>query len=130
MLILKVVLTAIHVVICIVLVVSILLQSSKGGGLAGTFGGQATSSIFGPRGAASALGTLTQYLAAGFLILSLALSLMAGAGSGGGSVTQRILEDTPASALPQVEDYNPSAQPATGSDQGQPAGAAQGDQGK
>jgi preprotein translocase subunit SecG len=118
MLILKVILTVIHVAVSIVLIVSILLQSSKGGGLAGTFGGQATSSIFGPRSAASALATLTQYLAGAFLVLSLALSMMAGAGTQSGSVTQKVLEQNTASQLPNPEQLNMGDQvPAGGADQ-------------
>jgi len=114
MIILKVLLMILHVAVSIVLVISILLQASKGGGLASTFGGGASSSIFGPRGAASALSTLTQYLAGGFLVLSFILSLMAGGGMRTESVTQRILEQTPASQLGQVEEYNPNAAPVAG----------------
>lgn len=118
MIILKAILTVVHVIVSLVLIVAILLQSSKGGGLAGTFGGQATSSIFGPRSAASALATMTQYLAGGFLILSFIISLMAGAGTGGGSVTQKVLEQTPASQLPQVEDLNLGGSTPAGGEQG------------
>jgi len=106
MLILKIILTTVHVLLSLFLVVAILLQSSKGGGLAGTFGGQASASIFGPRGTANALSSITQWLAGGFLALSFILSLMAGAGSDSGSVTQKILEQSPASQLPAVEDLN------------------------
>jgi preprotein translocase subunit SecG len=103
---LKIFLTAIHVLVSLVLIVSILLQSSKGGGLAGTFGGQASSTIFGPRGAASALAKMTQYLAGGFLVLSLVLSMLAGGSIGPQSVTQKVLQQSPASQLPNVEDLN------------------------
>lgn len=121
MFILKVVLTFVHVITCIVLIVAILLQSSKGGGLAGTFGGQATSTLFGPRGAASALASLTRYLAGGFLVLSLIISLMAGAGRSGSAV-QDVLNSSPA---PTVEDFQMS-QPAASGDQAAPP-AAQGE---
>jgi preprotein translocase subunit SecG len=126
MIILKVFLTVIHVLVSAVLIVAILLQSSKGGGLAGTFGGQATSSLFGPRGAASALATMTQYLAGGFLILSLVLSLMAGGNIGNESVTQKVLQQTPASQLPPVGDLDfgtnaPATQGAGGSAPANPA---------
>jgi len=103
MLIVKAILLFIHVIVCIVLVVVILLQASKGGGLAGIAGGQASSAIFGARGTATALTKFTQYIAAIFLILSLTLSFMAGAGESTGSVTQKVLEQMPASQLPPVE---------------------------
>jgi len=110
MLILKILLTTVHVIVSIVLTVAILMQASKGGGMASTFGGQASSSVFGPRGAASALAKLTQYLAGTFLVLSLVLSLMAGNGSQGVSVTQSVLEQTPASQLPSVDELNLGSQ--------------------
>ncbi len=78
MIVLKVILTSIHIIVSVLLVVVILLQSSKGGGLSGTFGGTASTTLFGPRGTANALSKITQYLAGGFLVLSLTLSMLAG----------------------------------------------------
>lgn len=52
------------VLACALMVVSILLQSSKGHGLAGSFGGMGgAGSAFGPRGAASFLQRVTIVLA-------------------------------------------------------------------
>jgi preprotein translocase subunit SecG len=45
--------TAVHIAVCIGLMASILLQSGKGGGLAGTFGAGSSQTLFGGRGAAS-----------------------------------------------------------------------------
>ncbi len=122
MFIFKTILIFIHVLICVVLVVVILLQAARGGGLSGTFGGQASTTIFGPRGAASALSSLTQYLAAAFLILSLVLSLLAGAGQVTESVTQKVLESTPAATLPPVEslDFGTSGAPAGAAEPSEP----------
>jgi preprotein translocase subunit SecG len=82
----------VHVVICIVLTIVILLQSSKGGGLAGVFGGGGGSgmgAIFGGRGAASFLSKLTTVLAILFMGLSLLLGLITGwGGSNAGIVSQ------------------------------------------
>jgi len=56
-----------HVLISLVLIVVVLLQSGKGGGLAGAFGGGGGSqAIFGGRGAATFLSKATTYLGAGF----------------------------------------------------------------
>ena len=49
----------IHVLVCLALVLVVLLQSSKGGGLAGAFGGGADSTVFGGRGAATVLSKAT-----------------------------------------------------------------------
>ncbi len=118
MLVIKIILITIHVVVSLVLIVAILLQSSKGGGLAATFGGQATA-LFTPRSAASALSTITKYLAAVFLILSFVLSLMAAGGSGNVSVTQKVIEQSP---LPAVEDLNLGGEVETSPEAPAPAG--------
>ena len=71
-------LTAIHLVICFGLVVSVLLQAGKGGGLAGAFGGQGGGgqAIFGGRGAATFLGKATAVLGALFLLTALMLAII------------------------------------------------------
>jgi preprotein translocase subunit SecG len=60
---------------CVIMVVSILLQSSKGGGLAGAFGGVAGSGTFGPRGAASLLQRVTIILAILYGLLCIFINL-------------------------------------------------------
>ncbi len=104
MVVVKILLTAIHMVACVLLIIVILLQSSKGGGLSGTFGGTGTTAFFGPRGTADILTKVTRYLAAGFMILSLTLSLLASAGMERKSVTQEVLKEMPAANLPAIED--------------------------
>ncbi|MFH1842849.1 MAG: preprotein translocase subunit SecG [bacterium] len=60
-----------HIVICLVLCVVVLLQSSKGGGLAGAFGGAgAPQQIFGTRGMTTLLHKVTIYCAVGFFVTS------------------------------------------------------------
>ncbi|MBA2661274.1 MAG: preprotein translocase subunit SecG [Bradymonadaceae bacterium] len=69
-------LIAVHIVASIVLVVAILLQSGKGGGMGSGFGGAAAAGqqIFGGRGAASFLGKATVAIAATFMATSLGLA--------------------------------------------------------
>ncbi len=58
-----------HIVICIFLIISILMQSSKGGGLSGAFGGGgAMGAAFGGRGAATFLSKATAVLAVMFML--------------------------------------------------------------
>ena len=45
-------LTFIHVVVCLFLIVVVLLQSGKAADLAGAFGGMGSQTVFGPRGSA------------------------------------------------------------------------------
>jgi preprotein translocase subunit SecG len=68
--------TALHVVVCVILILVVLLQSGKGADLAGAFGGGATQTAFGSRGPASFLSKLTTAAAVLFMITCLSLSLM------------------------------------------------------
>ena len=107
----------IHVIICLFLIVSILLQSSKGGGLAGMFGGGGggMGSVFGGRGAASFLAKVTMWLGVSFAITSISIAfLSAGATSRQRSLVEQVMEQeqtsSPATMLPTVPG---TEQPAT-----------------
>ena len=110
-------LMVIHVIICLFLIVSILLQSSKGGGLAGMFGGGGggMGSVFGGRGAASFLAKVTMWLGVSFAITSISIAfLSAGATSRQRSLVEQVMEQeqtsSPATMLPTVPG---TEQPAT-----------------
>jgi len=64
----------------------VLLQSAKGEGLAGAFGGGGglTGAVFGGRGAASFLSKATAYLAIAFMLSCISLALVTPGGGGGG----------------------------------------------
>jgi len=68
--------TAVHVIVCVILILVVLLQSGKGADLAGAFGGGATQTAFGSRGPASFLSKLTTGAAVLFMITCLSLSLI------------------------------------------------------
>ena len=70
-------LTIIHVIVCLFLVVVVLLQSGKAADLAGAFGGMGSQTVFGPRGSATVLSKATTIAAALFMLTSLTLSIMA-----------------------------------------------------
>ncbi|MDH4223025.1 MAG: preprotein translocase subunit SecG [candidate division Zixibacteria bacterium] len=66
-----------HVLICIGLIITVLMQSSKGEGLAGAFGGSGiTGAVFGGRGAATFLSKATTVLAVAFFLSSIGLSFI------------------------------------------------------
>jgi preprotein translocase subunit SecG len=65
----------IHVVVCVGLIVIVLLQADKGEGLAGAFGGGASSTVFGERGAGGFMSKLTTSMAVIFMITSLIISV-------------------------------------------------------
>jgi preprotein translocase subunit SecG len=65
-----------HVLICIGLVLSILLQSGKGADLGAAFGGS-SQTLFGSAGAVPFLNKLTTGVAIAFMITSLSLAFLA-----------------------------------------------------
>src|SRR3974377_841118 len=74
---LTVLITLIHVIVCLFLIIVVLLQSGKSGDLAAAFGGQGSQTAFGPRGAATALSRATTWSAIIFMITSITLSIYA-----------------------------------------------------
>jgi preprotein translocase subunit SecG len=67
---------ALHVIVCIILVLVVLLQSGRSADLAGAFGGGATQTAFGSRGPASFLSRMTTIAAIIFMVTSFSLSLI------------------------------------------------------
>jgi len=90
------VLLFIHILTCAALMLVVLLQSGKGGGLAGTFGSAGATTLFGGRGAGSMLSKATSVLGGLFMVTSLTLALLTGtvAKTGGKGVLQRARERT------------------------------------
>ena len=80
-----------HVIISILLVIVILLQSGRGGGLAGSLGGGISTAMFGGQGADKLMTRLTTGFAAAFMILAILISLVGrpSQGQGDSIVRQR-----------------------------------------
>src|ERR1700733_12146940 len=70
-------LTIVHVIVCIFLIIVVLLQSGKAADLAGAFGGMGSQTAFGPRGSATMLSQATTAAAILFMVTSLSLSILA-----------------------------------------------------
>lgn len=102
--------TILHVIVCLFLMIVVLLQSGKAADLAGAFGGMGSQTAFGPRGAATVLSKATTIAAALFMVTSLSLSILY-TRQGGGTVGTSVLEQTPAPATPQGK---PATAPAPG----------------
>ncbi len=65
-----------HVVVSAFLIVVILLQSGRGGGLAGSLGGGVSTAMFGGQGADKLMTRLTTGLAAAFMVLAIFISIL------------------------------------------------------
>jgi preprotein translocase subunit SecG len=112
-----VILTIIHVIVCLFLVIVVLLQSGKAADLAGAFGGMGSQTVFGPRGAATALTRATTISAVLFMVTSLGLSILATRSSATGSGGKSVLESvkgpnaTPQPTAPGQVPGSPAPQP-------------------
>jgi len=117
------------VFICIALVLSVLLQSAKGEGLAGAFGGTSlTGTVFGGRGAASFLSRATTVLAVGFMSSCIVLSFI-NPSTGTSSVLQgsSAVEEAAREAPAQAPVQQPVTPGASDQSTGQPPAGPEGD---
>lgn len=100
-------LTIIHVLVCVFLIIVVLLQSGKAADLAGAFGGMGSQTAFGPRGSATLLSKATTVSAVVFMITSLWLSILATRTSGTGTT---VLEQAPAKTSAPAQPAAPAPQ--------------------
>ena len=71
-------LIVIHTIVSLLLIAVVLMQASQGGGLSGTFGGNAASSVLGGQNAGNVLSRITTWLATLFLVLAVIISVLSG----------------------------------------------------
>ena len=111
-------LLVLHILVCISLILTILLQSGKGGGLAGgAFGGTAQT-VFGGRGATDFLTRATMALGGAFFVTSLVLALMS---SGTRAPSRSLIQEEAKRAIPTAPQQGaPGQAPAPGSQQAPP----------
>jgi preprotein translocase subunit SecG len=104
-------LIVVHTIVSILLVSLVLMQASQGGGLSGTFGGQAASSILGGQGAGNVLSKITGWLAAIFIGLAILISIMSGPNEdSSSSIIKKAAEENPIPIeqnSPQLEEKQP-----------------------
>jgi preprotein translocase subunit SecG len=82
--------TAIHLIVCLSLIMIVLLQRGKGADMGAAFGGS-SQTVFGSRGAISFLGKMTTVVAVVFMITSLTLAYMSS-----NKKVKTIMDDVPA----------------------------------
>ena len=96
------------VIVAIMLMGVVLIQSSKGGGLAGTFGGGDASMVFGVRRTADFLIKLTSILATILLLFSLVTNVMI---NKGGGTNESIIQQNEGQNFPAPNVPNEMQQP-------------------
>jgi preprotein translocase subunit SecG len=102
--------TTLHVVVCLFLIIVVLLQSGKAADLAGAFGGMGSQTVFGPRGTATVLSKATTVAAALFMLTALTLAIVSQRTTpSSGSVLDSVRKNTPkqAPAAPKQSQPNP-----------------------
>jgi preprotein translocase subunit SecG len=111
-----VVMLILHILVSLILMVVVLLQSGKGRGLAGAFGGGGgNQTLFGGRGAVDFLGKATWVLGGAFMLTSLTLAVLTSARSVSGVGGKGLIPKTTSSA---------PTFPPPGSTPGSPPGSA------
>jgi preprotein translocase subunit SecG len=102
---------SIHVLVCVALILVVLLQAGRGGGLAG-FGSGTAQTFFGGRGAVTFLAKATSWLAVAFMTMSVLLAVMSSRGqsSGTGLLQQRARARSAQAQLPpSTSSFSPGA---------------------
>jgi preprotein translocase subunit SecG len=80
-----------HIFVCAFLMLVVLLQQGKGGGMGAAFGGGATAQVFGGRGAGNILTRATAICAGIFMLTSVSLAYVSS--SGDRELKARIVEE-------------------------------------
>jgi preprotein translocase subunit SecG len=103
--------TALHIIVCLFLIIVVLLQHGKSADIAAAFGGQGSQTAFGPRGAATVLSKATTWAAVLFMLTSITLSIFAARRPSSSSVLQG--SSTTKSAPAPAKNNMPSPNPTT-----------------
>ena len=87
--------TIVHIIVCVFLIGVVLLQSGQSADIAAAFGGMGSQTAFGPRSAANALTRATTIAAIIFMLTSFTLAVMASR-TGSSTDSNSVLGNTPA----------------------------------
>ncbi len=98
-------LTVLHILACFVLITVVLLQRGKGAEMGAVFGGGASSTVFGSRGAGNFLTKLTTGCAVVFMLTSLSLSYIGTQNAG-----DQLFKDGVIEAQPDASEDSPFEQ--------------------
>ena len=99
--------TVVHVIVCVFLIAVVLLQSGKSADIAAAFGGMGSQTAFGTRTAATVLTRATTWAAIIFMVTSITLTIFA---SRRGTSTGSVMEGT--KSTPTKTAPSPAQKPA------------------
>ena len=104
----NILITIVHVIVCLFIIIVVLLQSGQSADIAAAFGGAGSQTAFGPRSATTILSKATTWAAVIFMVTSITLSIFASRTAGGNSVLQGL---KPASTQQKVPTPQPPVAP-------------------
>jgi preprotein translocase subunit SecG len=117
----QILITIIHVTVCIVLILVVLLQAGKGANMGAVFGGS-SQTIFGSSGPGTFLGKMTTIVAVIFMLTSFSISYMAS--RKGSSLMEGAARPAAQQTAPAAPAGQPAVPPATPAAPDAPAPAA------
>jgi len=117
----QILITIVHVTVCIVLILVVLLQAGKGANMGAVFGGS-SQTIFGSSGPGTFLGKITTIVAIVFMLTSFSLSYTAS--RKGSSLMEGAARPAAQTSVPAAPAGQPAAPPATPAAPAAPAPAA------
>jgi preprotein translocase subunit SecG len=97
----RLVLTIIHIAVCLALILIVLLQRGKGASMGAAFGGS-SQTVFGSAGATTFLSKITAAAAVVFMLTSLALAFLLGQG-GPSSIMEGVAPTQQQAPAPQPQ---------------------------
>ena len=105
----QIIITIVHVTVCIVLILVVLLQAGKGANMGAVFGGS-SQTIFGSSGPGTFLGKMTTIVAVIFMLTSFSLSYTAS--RKGSSLMEGAARPSAQTKIPAAPAGQPAAPPA------------------
>ena len=107
-----IVVTILHVIMCLILIGIVLLQTGKGASMGAAFGG-ATNTLFGGAGPASFLNKITTIAAVVFMLTSFTLAIL----SSRGTTSSTVLDATQTQQEQPVEQSTPTSEEESSGDE-------------
>ena len=108
----RLVLTIIHITVCLALILIVLLQRGKGASMGAAFGGS-SQTVFGSTGATTFLSKITAAAAIVFMLTSLGLAFLFGQGTST-SIMEGVAPTEQQAPAPQTGGQAPPAAPSQG----------------
>ncbi len=99
------ILVALHVIVCLMLVLVVLMQRPRSEGLGSAFGGGITDNVFGSQ-TTNVLARFTTWMAIGFFVITLLLSILTAKANSGKTEIQKKLLSAP---VPEAVSPEPAA---------------------